>query len=260
MTDQLEFDSDTTDALTRLYESEGMRRRQDTAISAAAPSPGDHVVDLGCGPGFYLKPLADLVGPTGRVTAVEPSPDMRASASSRFGDSGVVSIADGSAFSISLDDETVDVVLSVQVFEYIDDISRALAEVLRVLKPGGRALIWDSDWSTVSCHNSDEQRHRSVMSAWDHHLADANLPRTLAPAMRRAGFSDVSIATHAFTLTDLTPGTMADGVVNVIKSYVAGRPEVGPVVAGAWESDLRDLDSRGEFFFSYLQFLVSATA
>ena len=62
---------------------------------------------------------------------------------------------DGDATALPFDDATVDVVRSERVFQHLDDPVAAAAEVARVLAPGGRAAIVDSDWGTALLHPGD---------------------------------------------------------------------------------------------------------
>jgi ubiquinone/menaquinone biosynthesis C-methylase UbiE len=62
-------------------------------------------------------------------------------------------------------DTGFDAALSVQVLEYVTDPDAALAELHRVLRPGGRLVVWDVDWATVSLHSSDAARTDRVLRA-----------------------------------------------------------------------------------------------
>jgi arsenite methyltransferase len=98
---------------------------------------------------------------------------------------------------LPVDDGSFDAVLSVQVVEYVPDADLALAELNRVLRPGGRAVVWDVDWTTVSWHSTDPAGMERALRAWDEHLAHSALPRTLAARLRSAGFDDVAADGHA---------------------------------------------------------------
>ena len=54
-----------------------------------------------------------------------------------------------------------DAAVSTQVYEYVPDVDRALADLYRVLRPGGRALILDTDWDSLVWHSSDQARGSS---------------------------------------------------------------------------------------------------
>ena len=94
---------------------------------------------------------------------------------------------EGDATALPVGDGDFDRVLSVQVLEYVADIPAALAELRRVLRPGGRLLLWDVDWATVSWHSADPGRMDRILRAWDEHLTHPALPRALsARCARRA--------------------------------------------------------------------------
>jgi hypothetical protein len=100
---------------------------------------------------------------------------------------------------------------------------------------------------------------RRVLAAWDGHLADPCLPRTLAARLRAAGFSDVRAEGHTFATTELTPDAYGAAILPLVQDYVAGRDGVTADEAAAWAADQRDLGERGEFFFACVQFCFTAT-
>jgi SAM-dependent methyltransferase len=96
------------------------------------------VVDLGAGTGKLTRSLVALGH---RVIAVEPLDEMRAELEAAVPD---VSAIAGSAEAIPLPDESADVVTSAQAFHWFEH-AKALPEISRVLRPGGRlALVWNS--------------------------------------------------------------------------------------------------------------------
>jgi ubiquinone/menaquinone biosynthesis C-methylase UbiE len=133
------------------------RRLHNWAIAKAAVQPGDHVVDLGSGTGTMSRQLASLVAPVasagvpaGQVIGIEPNPHLRAVAVSRAKAAGVsnVSFVEGFAGALQFDDSSIDFVWCERVLQHLTDPQSAINDMARVLRPGGRAVLLDSDYGT----------------------------------------------------------------------------------------------------------------
>ncbi len=112
-------------------------------LDAAGVQPGMTVLEVGPGPGFFVIPAANRIGPTGRVIAVDVQQEMvdkLAEAVDRAGVSNV-EMHVGDAVDLPVPDASVDVALMVTVLGEIPDQDRALAELRRVLKTGGALCI-----------------------------------------------------------------------------------------------------------------------
>ena len=257
---QLEFDENVARQLEKLYGSRDVLRRRALVRAALGAAPGDAILDVGCGPGFYALELLDEVGLDGHVVGVDSSPQMLAIAADRCAHHDNVDFREGQATALPVEDGSFDRALCVQVLEYVDDATAALAEMRRALRPGGRVLVWDVDWATVSWHSSDPERMARMLSAWDAHLVHPSLPRTLAPRLRAAGFDDVALEGHVFAAIELSPETYVGALQPVIQSFVAAHPEVSAEDREAWVEEQRRLDEAGEFYFACVQFCFTATA
>jgi ubiquinone/menaquinone biosynthesis C-methylase UbiE len=233
-------------------------RRRRLARAALAPSPGERILDVGCGPGFYCAELLAEVGDGGSVVGVDSSPSMLALAARRCEGRGDVAFAEGDAQAVPVADEDFDAAITVQVMEYVPDVAGALRELLRALRPGGRVVVWDIDWSTWSLHVDDSERAARVRRAWDEHLVHPTLPRTLGAHLRAAGFEDVRTTAHPFVATSFDSEAFGPALLPFIASFVRGRGGVTDDEADAWLAEQRALAERGEFFFAVTQFCFAA--
>src|SRR5881628_877628 len=204
---QIVFDERTAQQLEVMYRKRDALRRRRLVREALAVEAGHRVLDVGCGPGFYSAELLAEVGAKGAVVGVDTSAAMLAAAARRCEGLGDAAFHEGNATSLPVEDRGFDRALCVQVLEYVADVPAALAELYRVLRPRGRALVWDVDWSTLSWHSADPERMQRMLRAWDRHLAHPALSRTLAAVLRAAGFTEIRAEGHAFATTELDPET-----------------------------------------------------
>src|SRR3954454_4319479 len=254
--EQMAFDEKVAAQLDAFYRTRDVSRRRELALAALDVQPADAVVDIGCGPGFYVAALAEQAA---SVTGIDPSASMLAVAAHKTEGHRNVTLVEGEAIPLPLAEASMDRALSVQVFEYIAEIPAALAEVHRVLRPGGRVVLWDIDWTTLSWHADDAQRMARMTQAWERHLVHPALPRTLAAALRAAGFSDVRCDSHVFCPTAMDLESFGGNLPKIIGGYLRALDDVASDDIAAREAELRDLDARGAYYFALTQCCFSAT-
>ena len=236
---QLEFDQRLVERLEKLYATRDVRRRRELVRAALGAQPGDRILDVGCGPGFYVTELLEAVGREGFVVGVDISADMLAVAAKPADGHDNVEFHEAGATSLPVPDASFERALCVQVLEYVRDVPTALAEMHRALRPGGRVLVWDIDWATVSWHAIDRQLMQRALSAWDNHLTHPSLPRTLAAQLRNAGFQDVKMDAYAFATTELIPDAYGGSLVPLLEQYVADQGGMRQQEAKAWADEQR---------------------
>jgi arsenite methyltransferase len=255
---QLVFDEEAARRIEALYLIDDAARRRRIVRNALAASPGERILDAGCGPGFYCAELAKEVGPSGSVVGVDASPPMLALAAGRLSEHENVELLEGDALALPVEDGTFDAALCVQVLEYVADATAGVAELYRALRPGGRVLVWDVDWATVSVHSENQELTERVLVAWDEHLAHPSLPRTLASRLRAVGFEDVEMHAHAFATIEFDPERYGVALTPVIVPFVAGRNGLTADKAEEWAAEQRELGERGEYYFASTQCCFTA--
>ena len=257
---QLVFDESMVEQLEKVYATRDILRRRRLVREALAAAPGERILDVGCGPGFYTAEVLEEVGEEGSVVGVDVSAAMLGVAAQRAKGSPNADFRKGDATVIPVEDGEFDAALSVQVLEYVADATAALREIRRALRPGGRVVIWDVDWATLSWHSEDPARMERVLEAWDTHLVHPSLPRTLAARMREAGFKEVRAEGHSFTTAALDPETYVAALLPLMEDYVAAREAIGAETAAAWAAEQRELGERDEFYVACIQVCFAAVA
>ncbi|MGI5479829.1 methyltransferase domain-containing protein [Streptomyces lavendofoliae] len=165
--------------------------------------PGLEVLDVGCGPGTITADLAALVGPDGRVTAVDAAAGVLEQARATTRERGLdnVRFAVADVHALDFPDDSFDIVHAHQVLQHVGDPVRALREMRRVCRPGGVVAARDSDYAAFAWYPVvpvlDEwlELYRRVARA---NGGEPDAGRRLLSWARRAGFTDVTATAAAW--------------------------------------------------------------
>ncbi len=124
---------------------------------------GERVLDLGCGAGTDSLVAAQMVGPEGRVTGIDMTPEMLGKARAAAEELGVenVEFVESEAERLPFPDGGFDVVLSNGVIDLIPDKDAVFAELFRLLAPGGRIQVAD-----VTIQNPVSEEGRRDIDLW----------------------------------------------------------------------------------------------
>lgn len=149
---------------------------------------GDTVLDIGSGSGTDLLISALLVGPGGRAIGMDMTEAMRRKCAANAKAMGLdnVEVLDGNAESIPLPDASVDVITSNGVINLVPDKAAAVAEMYRVLKPGGRVQIAD-----IVLHSPPSAACRAKPELWAECIVGATIEGDYLDLFRDAGFEKV---------------------------------------------------------------------
>ncbi len=244
------FDEKAARRVEAVYTTADVAAQREILMEMVSPRPGERVLDLGSGPGFMALEAGLMVGEGGAVFGVDKSAPMLELAKDRCASQPQVSFREADALSLPFEDGGFDAAIVSQVYEYVTDMEAALAELFRVLRPGGRALIMDTDWGSLVWRAQDAERAERIFRAWDAHLADPHLPRRLSPLLRGVGFEITDSRVLPLLNTEYPAENYSHGMVSVIVPFVIRKGGVASEEAKAWAEDLTALGERGEYFFS----------
>jgi arsenite methyltransferase len=258
MSTTLQFDEEASRRTEALYATPDVIEQRRATRAALALGPGENVLDIGSGPGFLACEMATEVGSAGSVDGIDPSESMLALARRRRPPEGVgeIRFVAGDAYALPFPEEAFDAVVATQVYEYVQDMPAALGEAFRVLRPGGRLLVLDTDWGSMVWHSRDAERMRRVLAAWDEHLVDPHLPRRLTGLLSAVGFSIARRAAIPLLNAGYAPNTLSAGMIGFITAFVPGRQGLNERDARDWAEDLTTLGD--DYFFSLNRYLFLA--
>ena len=251
MADNVAFDRETVERLERTYRTPTIVRRRERMRELLAPEPGERALSVGAGPGFEPAELSRRVAPGGSVTTVDLSRSMLAATRRR--EPGV-RVCQGSAEELPLADDAVDTALAVQVFEYLRDVESAAAELQRVLRPGGRAVVVATDWDTLVWRAEDENRAERLLAAYEDHCEQPRLGSRLAGPLREAGLAVETVEPFPVLCTEGGEESFAHWLAVLAAEYLRGHDTVEDSEVDAWQADLRERAAAGETFLSFTQF------
>ena len=165
-----------------------------TRLALLRLGAGGSALDLGCGLGEVALMLSELVGPTGSVVGVDASESMVARAGELNAAAPNVDIRRGDVMALEFADASFDAVYSERVFMHLDDPDQALAEAVRVTKPGGQVMIVDPDHSMTRIEAADVDTAIAVF--WAMARSKMKNPRSgsrLVEQFHRADLVDVEV-------------------------------------------------------------------
>ena len=149
----LSFAGDMARLQQAIAESHDLVVRRGIVLGTLNLRPGERVLELGCGGGYYTVEAGRFVGPTGRVCAIDISPDQIAAAQARCAELAWVECREADIAAPPYGDAEFDFVFAVQALEYLADLDGALRQIHRVLRIGGRLIVVATDWSSAVWHS-----------------------------------------------------------------------------------------------------------
>jgi SAM-dependent methyltransferase len=258
MIEVLHYDDAATRRLLAVYQTPDVSAQREAFVRALAPQRGERVLDIGAGPGYLAASIADAVGTGGAVCGVDISAPLLHAARRQCGGRPQLRFAEGDATRLPADDAAFDAVVCTQVLEYVADADAALAEMHRVVRPGGRVVIVDTDWDSIVWAAPDPARLGRVLAAWDAHAADVHLPRTLAGRLGRAGLSIRDVHVLPLLNAAYREDSYSHRMIDLIADFLARSGGPAAAEARAWVQDMAAQAASGQWFFSLNRYLFLA--
>jgi ubiquinone/menaquinone biosynthesis C-methylase UbiE len=221
-------------------------RCRERAREALRLEPGHRLLDVGCGTGQETRAGAGLVTPGGSAVGVDFSETMVTEARRRTAGTGLpVSFEVGDVGQLRFDDGTFDACRTERMLSHVSDPAAALAEMLRVTRPGGRLAVIDADVAGTLFDHRDEELTASFVASLAR-LRHPTMGRRLLRLLGEAGAGDVTVEP---VLARVTFGA-AEPLLAAHAQLVVEAGGVDAERAERWLADLEYAHLAGRFFLA----------
>ena len=222
-----------------------------------APLNGSRLLDVGCGTGEDTRSLARLVGAKGAVLGVDASAVMVSTAKERTSPESLpVTYFVGDAHHLDFPEGSFDGSRACHVFMHLEDPQKALGEMARVTRSGGRVVVYEPDLETWIIHGADRSVTRRILNFRCDSFRSGWVGRALPALFAAAGLVDVAIEPSTIVVTDQAFAEQRFGFGDfAAKAQAAG--VVSPDEATQWRRQLQGAANTGRFFAALTLFIVS---
>jgi ubiquinone/menaquinone biosynthesis C-methylase UbiE len=196
----MHFSPDYLDAVRSVPAVQTLKERSFQLLELPADA---RVLDVGCGTGEDVLALAEIVGPGGEAVGVDHSPDMIGEARRRSTASPLpVTFRLGDVYHLEFGDDTFHGVRTERLLHFLDRPVDALAEMLRVARPGGWIVVCEPDWETLVVDGPDPAITRRLVSFAFQQAAHYAIGRSIPNVLRSLGLESVSGTTETLDIAD----------------------------------------------------------
>jgi ubiquinone/menaquinone biosynthesis C-methylase UbiE len=234
----------------------GIRALKPLMIEQLALRRGLDVLELGCGAGDDVRSFARRVGPGGHVLGIDSAPALVAEAARRSRDRELpVAYRVGDALALELADDSFDRVRIERLLMHVEEPLQVLHESARVLRPGGRVVVFDFDWDTLAIDGADRALTRRIVRSYCDAIPSGSVGRALPRLLTAAGFGELRVLPHGVALP-------YDFFSWLVSSHLDAALAAGDFRAEeliAWWDQLDGAHADGGFFAALLGFVAVGT-
>ena len=219
----------------------GYKARSFDLLALAA---GDHVLDVGCGTGEDARTIAGRF-PGVSVIGVDASEEKIREARARaLGLPRPVDFRAGDACALPFEVETFDACRADRVFHHLVDPEKALAEMARVTRPGGRVVVSDTDYDSLVVEALDLGLTGRILAHHADRMESGRIGRRLPGLFLDVGLGAVAVTPYAAVATEYDEEVLK---LRDKAERAAAAGAIAPADAARWVESLIEADRAGRF-------------
>jgi ubiquinone/menaquinone biosynthesis C-methylase UbiE len=231
--------------------SELLAEMKRKSIEMMRLQPGNLALDVGCGLGRDAEIILNATDSTGCVIGVDLDPKLIAKAVERTQESSLrLYFEVGNILDLRFASDTFDGCRVDRVLQHLPDPSRAIAEINRVTRPGGRLSILDVDWYTLIIAGGNIETSQAIIKYISEiSVCHGDIGRRLVQLLTNAGYADIEIEPQVFLMRDLDTAAFVLQFHRALEALIAAKI-ISRGAGEDWWRALEALDANGCFYAS----------
>lgn len=255
--DETEHPAEYINRLDRLAATSFWRAVKELSYKRMRAGDGDRILDVGCGTGDDARALAAHVAPHGSVVGIDTSATMISEASARAARTHLsVQFHQADAAQLDFDDAVFDACRAERVLQHVAEPARVIAEMIRVLRHGGRLVAVEPDYRTLRIDGGEATTTRSIVHSRVEHFRSGHIGAELPRLFHAAGMCEIGVTirrlgSHSFHQDR-----------EQLRKYVDGAQSAGAIsteAGSSWLAQLEAADRAAAYSQTLAVFIVGAT-
>lgn len=232
-----------------------LRKRE--SIDALRLRPGDRGLDVGCGLGDEVRTMGAEVGDRGVAMGVDASRMLLHEAHRRVQPGAPASFAVADAHALPFGDGTFSGVRAERTLQHVAQPEGVIADMARVLEPGGRLAVIEPDWDTLVIDAEPLELTRMFCRSWTEGVRHPNIGRELVGMLSHAELTKIEVWPVTWLIPSFEVADQQFSISDMAK-IVVEREWATPDDAAHWFDDVHDREEHREFFAAVTYFFVTA--
>lgn len=214
-------------------------------------NPGDHVIDVGCGLGSDLVAMAEMVGEAGMVVGIDYDPEMTAESAAHARRAGVaarVLSVTADAQDIPLAACSFDACRCERLLQHVKDSERVVKEMVRITRKGGRIVVADTDWATLSIDAPQFATERRIARFRAEMYHNGCAGRQIYRQLKRQQLQITLLEVHPIVWTDYRTFRATSFALNNFENRLIDSGTISEDELDSFLNYLAEADRQGTFY------------